>query len=209
MVVPPTSPTDPETPGRAPAADDNRVMNDDKPSLRRLFRARRRDFVASLSADRRAGLEHDLAAVVTPLLKGYRVAATYAAQGPEIDPRAIGALLGPHAFPRICDGQLFFHIAALPDLVAGPGTIPEPSETAPLVTPDLLLVPLVAAAPDGSRLGQGGGYYDGVLKSLRARGPVVAIGLAWDVQIAESLPLDPWDERLDHIATPSHLVDCA
>ena len=184
-------------------------MNDDKPGLRRHFRARRREFVASLSADRRAGLERDLAAVVAPLLNGFRVAATYAAQGPEIDPQGIGALLGPRAFPRICDGELFFHIAARPDLVPGPGAIPEPPATAPVVMPDLLLVPLIAAAADGTRLGQGGGYYDRALKALRARGPVVAIGLAWDVQIAESLPLDPWDERLDHIATPSHLVDCA
>jgi 5-formyltetrahydrofolate cyclo-ligase len=184
-------------------------MSDDKPSLRRHFRARRRDFVASLSADRRAGLERDLAAVVAPLLGDHRVAAIYAAQGPEIDPQPLAALLGHHAFPRICDGELFFHIAARPDLVPGSGGIPEPRATAPLVTPDLLLLPLIAAAADGTRLGQGGGYYDRALKALRARGPVVAIGLAWDVQIAESLPLDPWDERIDLIATPSHLVDCA
>ena len=94
-------------------------------------------------------------------------------------------LLGPHAFPRISGKDLTFHMSPWADLVPGPLGIPQPPATAPQVTPDLLLVPLLAATLDGVRLGQGGGYYDRTLAALRAKGPVTAVGLAWEVQIAD------------------------
>jgi 5-formyltetrahydrofolate cyclo-ligase len=202
MMVPPNLP---ENPG---------VMTitskiDSKIELRRQSRARRRDFVAALSPSMRAGLEGDLAAVIASHTAGYRNPASYAARGAEIDPRFIEETLAPCAFPRVFGRDMFFHLAALHDLSPGFGDIAEPCATAPLVTPDLVLVPLTAATLDGRRLGQGGGFYDRTLRLLRAQGRVVAIGIAWDVQITDSLPCDPWDELLDHIATPTRLVDCA
>ena len=60
----------------------------------------------------------------------------------------------------------------------------------------------------GVRLGQGRGYYDRALAALRRRQPVLAIGLAWECQIAPALVAEPWDMPLDMIATPQRLVDC-
>lgn len=56
--------------------------------------------------------------------------------------------------------------------------IPEPSDGAE-VTPDTVLVPLVAFDSHGHRVGYGGGYYDGTLAHVK---PARAIGIAYDVQ---------------------------
>jgi 5-formyltetrahydrofolate cyclo-ligase len=105
--------------------------------------------------------------------------------------------------------DILFHQCEWAELKPGFQNIPEPPATAPQVEPDLLLVPLLAVTLAGVRLGQGRGYYDRALARLRARRPVTAIGLAWDVQIAPALPADPWDMPLDWVATPTRLVRCA
>ena len=182
--------------------------DDPKPALRQLYRDRRKAFVAGLTAAAREALERDLADVCRPLKGQYNHIASYASVGDEIDPRFVEEMLGPHAFPRIDGRNLSFHMSPWADLVPGPLGIPQPPAGAPQVTPDLLLVPLLATTLQGVRLGQGGGYYDRTLAALRAKGPVTAVGLAWEVQIADMLPQDPWDQRLDMIATPARLVDC-
>lgn len=184
------------------------MLPDPKIDLRRRFRAARSGFVADLSKQARAGLETALAGHAAPITRNARFPASYAATGAEIDPFEIEKTLPPHGFPRVSGDELFFHLSAWKDLAPGFGNIPEPPATAPLITPDLVLVPLIAATTDGQRLGQGGGFYDRALKQLRAEGRVVALGLAWDVQIADTLPVEAWDEQLDYIATPSRLVDC-
>ncbi len=189
------------------ASDDSRP-DDPKPALRQLYRDRRRAFVAGLATGERERLERDLATVCKPLKSSYKNIASYAAIGDEIDPRFVEEMLGPHAFPRISGKDLTFHLSPWADLVPGPLGIPQPPAGAPAITPDLLLVPLLATTLDGIRLGQGGGYYDRTLAALRAKGPAMAVGLAWEVQIAEFLPQDAWDQRLDMIATPERLVDC-
>jgi 5-formyltetrahydrofolate cyclo-ligase len=187
--------------------------DDPKPALRQLYRDRRRGFVAGLAAGQRERLERDLATVCKPLKDRYKAIASYASVGDEIDPRWVEEMLGPHAFPRITGKDLTFHLSPWADLVPGPLGIPQPPASAPAITPDLLLVPLLATTLDGVRLGQGGGYYDRTLAALRApdranEAPVTAVGLAWEVQIADFLPQDAWDQRLDMIATPARLVDC-
>jgi 5-formyltetrahydrofolate cyclo-ligase len=182
--------------------------DDPKPALRQLYRDRRHAFVAGLATGQRERLGRDLATVCKPLKDRYNYIASYAAVGDEIDPRFVEEMLGPHAFPRISGKDLSFHMSPWADLVPGPLGIPQPPAGAPEITPDLLLVPLLAATLDGIRLGQGGGYYDRALAALRAKGPVTAVGLAWEVQIADFLPQDGWDQRLDLLATPERLVDC-
>ncbi len=70
-------------------------------------------------------------------------------------------------------------------------------------------MPLLAVDRRGTRLGQGGGHYDRTLATLRAAGPVLAVGMAWDCQLVDALPTDPWDEPLDALATPSGWRDFA
>jgi 5-formyltetrahydrofolate cyclo-ligase len=185
------------------------ALDDPKPALRELFRQRRADFVAGLEAGTRKAAECRLAEIVAPALPAGLPAASYAAVGAEIDPQFVEQRLGPHAFPRIAGaGLITFHVAAWRDLVPGPMGIPQPGPDAPVIMPRLLLVPLLAGTPTGLRLGQGGGYYDRALARLRAAGAVTAIGLAWDVQVTDMLPHDPWDQRLDWLATPTRLFDC-
>ena len=86
------------------------------------------------------------------------------------------------------------------DLAEGPFGL-QPGDDAERVTPDVVLVPLIAFTADGQRLGQGGGHYDRWL----ADNPVPCIGLAWDMQLLDSLPLEPHDRQLDAVVTPTRL----
>ncbi|MDX1780075.1 MAG: 5-formyltetrahydrofolate cyclo-ligase [Thalassovita sp.] len=69
------------------------------------------------------------------------------------------------------------------------------------ITPEIVIVPLVAFDRKGGRLGYGGGFYDRTLALLRANGPVLAIGFAYAAQEAEDLPLETTDQPLDMIVT--------
>lgn len=179
-----------------------------KTDLRRQFRAARKAFVAGLAKGEREALERALAPITAPALTNIGMAGSYAAIGDEIDPMWIEKSFGPHAFPRIAGQDIVFHQAEWSQLKPGFQSIPEPPATAPVVQPDVLLVPLVAVTLSGVRLGQGRGYYDRALAALRRRHPVLAIGIAWECQIAPALPAEPWDMPLDMVATPQRLVDC-
>jgi 5-formyltetrahydrofolate cyclo-ligase len=65
-----------------------------------------------------------------------------------------------------------------------------------------VFVPLLGFTPRGDRLGQGGGHYD---RWLEANPSVPAIGLAWDCQKMENLPVEPHDRRLAMIVTPTRV----
>jgi 5-formyltetrahydrofolate cyclo-ligase len=72
-----------------------------------------------------------------------------------------------------------------------------------------VLVPLVLADRHGTRIGHGKGHYDRALSHLRASGPILAIGLSWEEQLANTrIPADPWDVALDAIATPREWITC-
>jgi len=88
-------------------------------------------------------------------------------------------------------------------LKAGPYGTAEPYKTAPLMTPDIVLLPLLSFTDDGKRLGYGGGFYDRTLAALRAGGDVLACGVAYAGQQCSDIPTDQYDQRLDAILTPS------
>lgn len=183
-------------------------MGEARKAERQAARAARAAFVASLDALARNALEDALARLLLPHLGAPGVLGSYAASGDEIDPQAIEQAAEAQgwrlAFPRVAGaGPLGFHAARFPELVAGFRGIAEPPPGAATVRPDVLLVPLVAADLRGNRLGQGGGHYDRTLASLRASGRILAIGLAWDVQLAAAVAAEAWDQPLDAIATPS------
>ncbi len=181
-----------------------------KVDARSDYRRRRGAFVADLSEARREMLERALAERLAPVLAVSRVIASYASSGSEIDPRFVEAGVATLAFPRVVGGDqpLAFHRCRREDLRPGWRAIAEPPAAPPLAVPDLVLVPLLAVTEAGIRLGQGGGFYDRTLAQLRGAGPGVAVGLAWEVQVARSLPHDPHDAVLDWVATPARLIDC-
>jgi 5-formyltetrahydrofolate cyclo-ligase len=71
---------------------------------------------------------------------------------------------------------------------------------------DLMVVPLVGVDAQGRRLGMGGGFYDRALGFRRVRrfwmGPRL-VGFGFDCQRVASVDADPWDVRLDFLATES------
>jgi len=73
----------------------------------------------------------------------------------------------------------------------------------PDVTPDAILLPLLAFDKMGHRLGYGGGYYDKTLRLLRMSTEIVAIGVAYDEQETDALSNEEHDEVLDWLLTPS------
>lgn len=86
-------------------------------------------------------------------------------------------------------------------LVPGVLGIPVPDAAAPVVEPDILLVPLLAFDRAGYRLGHGGGYYDRTLAGLRRRRRILAVGLAYAAQEVAAVPHDDRDARLDWVLT--------
>lgn len=88
--------------------------------------------------------------------------------------------------------------AAAPDQVAfGPDQL------------DLVLVPLLGFDCNGYRLGMGGGYYDRFFaRSIhrQQRDSVKLLGLAYDFQQLDTLPVESWDVPLDAVATEAGIT---
>jgi 5-formyltetrahydrofolate cyclo-ligase len=93
-------------------------------------------------------------------------------------------------------------------LVTGQWGIREPSADAPEVAPDIMLVPLAAFDRRGGRIGYGAGYYDKTISALRARKPVIAIGVAYALQEVPDVPILAHDVRLDVVLTERESIDC-
>ena len=74
-----------------------------------------------------------------------------------------------------------------------------------IVTPDILIVPLLAFDVFGARLGYGGGYYDRTLEKLRAAKEIRAVGFAYGAQRVDRLPVGEQDQKLDLYITEKGL----
>ena len=92
-------------------------------------------------------------------------------------------------------------------LESGVWGIREPMADAPEVDPDILIVPLLAFDRRGHRLGYGAGYYDMTLTALRAKKPIVAVGIAFAAQEVDTVPITPRDARLDLVLTEREMID--
>ena len=86
--------------------------------------------------------------------------------------------------------------------------IAEPMDDKPEVEPDIVLVPLLAFDVRGYRIGYGGGFYDRTLAKLRKGKPVTAVGIAYDEQKVDAVPVESYDQRLDWVLTPSGPIHC-
>ena len=186
-----------------------RDVQDAKRRLRMTARAAR---ATAAAADRAAGsmaaeaVSERLLAAVDP--QPGTVVSAYWPMGDEIDPRPLMEALHRRglrlALPaiRAAGAPLDFRAWAPGDPVvpAGFGTR-QPAATAPLLVPDLLLVPLLAFDDAGYRLGYGGGFYDRSLALLRAVGDILAVGLAFAAQQVPAVPREATDQPLDLVVT--------
>ncbi|GAD47327.1 putative 5-formyltetrahydrofolate cyclo-ligase [Caenibius tardaugens NBRC 16725] len=183
-----------------------------KDALRQIFRNRRRAHVAALPSGTRALLFHRPPRPIVDLIPEGAQIGLYRAT-PNEAPAAAYARFFQEAGHRIAlprfsarNEPMGFAEFADPfdesDLVQGPYGMAQPPESALAITPDVLFVPLLGFTADGHRLGQGGGHYD---RWLEAHPGTIAIGLAWDCQLNDELPLEPHDRHMTAIITPTRL----
>ena len=87
------------------------------------------------------------------------------------------------------------------DMVAGHYGIPVPDNDQ-IVTPDLVICPLLAYDTKGIRLGYGGGFYDRTIRHLRRNKKTRYMGLAFSEQKSyHDLPSEVHDVPLDAVLT--------
>lgn len=106
------------------------------------------------------------------------------------------------AVPRV-EGNVmkFFRIHSLEETAEGNFGIPEPVHNKIPSTPDIILVPGVAFSFRMERMGYGGGYYDKFLSA----GKVLKIGLAYEFQMHEQIPVEKHDISMDIIVTEKQI----
>lgn len=180
----------------------------DKPTLRRVARARR----DAVPADVRTAAAHAAAqrvdAHIFARLPAGAAVGLYASMRTELSTVALALAASARglviAYPRTAaDHTMVFHkvdVSDAPALAAGRFGIPEPSPDAEVIALDTLRVVVVPALlfdRDGYRLGWGGGWYDATLP----RTPAYRVGFALEQQIVDHLPRAPHDEPVHVIAT--------
>src|SRR5207249_1844302 len=125
-----------------------------------------------------------------------RCVGLYAALGNELDPSRI-------AEAARAAGKGLYYPASRRDR---PGFVPEGATPSALPsTPGgvLLLVPGVAFDVRGVRLGRGDGWYD---RALARHPDAIRLGLAYEFQMIQRLPEEPWDVRMHAVVTDARLI---
>jgi 5-formyltetrahydrofolate cyclo-ligase len=177
----------------------------DKASQRLRYRQMRDAFVAELSSQDRARAFSRIPTALKAMLAPGKTLAGYVAKDSEADPSALLAeahgmgcnIALPHITSRAAPMRFLRWVPGA-RLDAGPFGLRQPPIDAPVCTPDVALVPLIAYDDRLMRLGQGAGHYDRALSLLDS---TFAIGLAWSIQHAPSLIVDPWDVPLHAVLT--------
>ena len=184
-------------------------MDSAKAALRRVMKAR----IAALDAayDKAAGEGIVRRLTAHPAWAAADSVCCYVGRRGEIDTRPLlrAALeAGKTLAVPLCMGPGMMQARAVRSLEelapAGPYGIPEPPAGAPEVPPQrlaLCVLPCLAAAPDGTRLGYGGGYYDRYLEYYQ--GPAILV--CPDRLLQPRVPVDLHDRRVPIVATETQI----
>jgi 5-formyltetrahydrofolate cyclo-ligase len=164
-----------------------------KPALRERFLAARQARSADeLERARRAICEHVIAwAHGATVICGYVPMRT--------EPGSLDLLAGLHALGATVLVPLTRPDRDLDWAPWRPAAIGAPLGVAAITDAGLVLVPALAVAANGTRLG--GGSYDRALASCRASTVVAA--LLFDDELVDELPSDAWDRPVSAVVTPS------
>lgn len=138
-----------------------------------------------------------------------QIIATYSPIGSEIDVSALNEALWS-AEAKLClpviqeknSPLIFCEYDKNTQLTSGYKEILEPADKSNPLTPDIIIVPLVAFDAAKNRLGYGGGFYDRTLQNSNAR----KIGVAFSEQQLEKIPTGKHDIKLDMIITESIVI---
>ncbi len=108
-------------------------------------------------------------------------------------------------FPGIANGDMAFFQTPISELelVKDFGfEILCPKKDAPIVVPDLLIVPGRAFSLNGDRLGRGKGFYDRYLHHYGG----LKIGVCLEAQIVDNVPVDSHDQPVEFIVTEKRVI---
>jgi 5-formyltetrahydrofolate cyclo-ligase len=116
-------------------------------------------------------------------------------------------------YPRLVSNRSleFVEIKSVTELIPGKLGIPEPGGNNVLnhcggEVDLLLIVPGVAFDQNGNRLGRGHAWYDRVIRQWGSR--ATPVGLAYEFQIVDRVPIDPWDQKVLFLFTQERFIDC-
>jgi 5-formyltetrahydrofolate cyclo-ligase len=104
------------------------------------------------------------------------------------------------AYPAYVNEKMVFKLAQMSELVIGQDFGVEifgPTANAMAVTPDIIVIPGLGFSKNGKRLGRGKGFYDRYLEYSSA----VKIGIAFEMQISNDIPIDEYDIKMDFVVT--------
>jgi len=185
----------------------------DKALLRKRYRTRRREYVASLPQGVRHLMLNRPPAHVAQMIPEGAVVGMYYPAGDEAPSLGWTRWLAENgrrvALPAFASRESPMEFREWDNpfdedaLSISPWGGLQPS-SGKRVVPDLVVVPLLAFTARGERLGQGGGHYD---RWLSEHPRVHAIGLAWDCQIVDALPVEEHDRHLSAIVTPTRFYE--
>ena len=110
-------------------------------------------------------------------------------------------------FPRMLPGDSLEFVRVDDPASLRPGHYgvrePDPALTSQELPSDtILFIPGIAFDRVGGRLGRGAGYYDRALATIGGNsGPFVRIGVGFEIQIVDSVPMSSTDVRMDRVVT--------
>ena len=106
----------------------------------------------------------------------------------------------------VVDGEDIYLCKYSPSLVSGAFKIREPQQKikVDVGSIDLFAVPALAFDKKGGRVGFGKGYYDKLLSGTSG----VKVGLLYDFQLLEDLPVEKHDILMDFLITEKKLIVC-
>jgi 5-formyltetrahydrofolate cyclo-ligase len=186
-----------------PSPDD---PTDAKATLRELFLARRRNRTTAARAAATAAVTVTLLRELTPFR-------TLAAFAPDETEPGYGRLPAAYTQLRVrvllpvvpSEGAELRWAVDTGRLAPGRFGLLEPvgprlGPTA-IGTADAVVVPALAVARDGCRLGRGGGFYDRALQ--HARPGAVLVAVVFDDEFVDELPVEAHDHPVTAVVTPS------
>lgn len=106
--------------------------------------------------------------------------------------------------PVVNGDDLILRVYSPGDVKIGYCSILEPTDT-PQVAPcdiDLAIIPGVAFDCACNRLGRGRGFYDRLLPELKCD----LVGLGFDFQVVDSVPMEPFDKKLSALITETKII---
>ena len=186
------------------------ALTEDKGALRRAMRER----LAGVPPDARARAAADVVRPLLAFVGSAPLVAVFGSMQDELDTSPLDDALRTRgiarAVPQVVGPDLRFRVvpasvrtADLPRLAFG---VPAPTVDfveVPLASCAAVIVPGLAFDAAGGRCGYGRGFYDRALVGVDLER---CVGLGYDLQVIDDVPMGPADVRLRWLCTPSRGV---